>query len=487
MVTRPISLPISLRIDQPSFELLYKHLFPGDGDEHGAVISAGVANSPRGTRLLVRDVIPALDGIDYVPGTRGYRALSAEFVAKVSDHCARENLAYLAVHNHGGADAVAFSPDDLASHERGYPALLEITHGGPVGAIVLAEGAVAGDVWTPDRRSDLSHMTVLGSRIRTLYPAPIKRPTFVNTIYDRHARLFGNVGQEILSSLKVGIIGLGGGGSLLNEWLARLGVGHIVAVDFDKVEVSNLARIVGATERDAAAFLSRCKSPSLRALGEKLARHKVDVARRVARQANPAIRYNAVKGNILDEPTARLLIDADFLFLATDSIQSRLVFNALVHQYLIPGIQIGAKVQSVGGYIGDITAVTRPVLPYAGGGCLDCGELIPPARLQEEALSERERHQQRYIDDDSVSEPSVITLNAMAAARAVNDMMMMATGLFCEDVTLLHLMEFVRERQLSVVESRFNAACLDCGCGAKSRRARGDRARLPCRETRYAG
>ena len=73
-----------------------------------------------------------------------------------------------------------------------------------------------------------------------MYPAPIKRPTFANPIYDRHARLFGNVGQEILASLKVGVIGLGGGGSLLNEWLARLGVGHIVAVDFDKVEVSNL-------------------------------------------------------------------------------------------------------------------------------------------------------------------------------------------------------------------------------------------------------
>jgi hypothetical protein len=188
----------------------------------------------------------------------------------------------------------------------------------------------------------------------------------------------------------------------------------------------------------------------------------------------------------LDEPTAKLLIDADFLFLATDSIQSRLVFNALVHQYLIPGIQIGVKVQSVGGYIGDITTVTRPVLPYTGGGCLDCGGLIPPARLQEEALSERERRQQRYIDDESVSEPSVITLNAMSAARAVNDMMMMATGLFCDDVTLLHLMEFVRERRLSVVESRYDAACLDCGCGAKSRKARGDRARLPCRETKHA-
>src|SRR5215471_5576154 len=123
--------PLSLRIDEPLFQRLYAHLFPGDHDEHGAVIAAGIAESPRGTRLLARELFLARDGIDYVPGTRGYRALTPRFIADVSDHCARENLAYLSVHCHGGADSVAFSPDDMASHERGYPALLDILQGGP--------------------------------------------------------------------------------------------------------------------------------------------------------------------------------------------------------------------------------------------------------------------------------------------------------------------------------------------------------------------
>lgn len=91
-------------------------------------------------------------------------------------------------------------------------------------------------------------------------------------------------------------------------------------------------------------------------------------------------------------------MDADAIFLATDTMQSRLVFNSLVHQYLIPGFQIGAKVQLEPSThaVEDVYAVARPVMPYEGGGCLYCHRLISPARLQEEALTAQERAAQRY-------------------------------------------------------------------------------------------
>jgi hypothetical protein len=470
-------------MDEPLYRRLHDHLFPGDYDEHGAVIVAGISETERGTRLLAREVLLARDGIDYVPGTRGYRALTAQFVAEQSDYCVAQNLCYLAVHCHGGRFEVGFSGDDIASHERGYPALLDITNGGPVGALVFAEEAVAGDIWTPEGRFELDHATVIGPSVRRLYPNPRPRPRHADPVYDRHARLFGDLGQEILSGLKVGIIGLGGGGSLVSEWLSRLGVGHIVGVDFDHVEVSNLPRVVGATRWDAMAWLAGRRSKWLRELGRRFASRKVHVARRVARRANPDIRFDAIVGNVLDEQTARLLADVDFLFLASDSIQSRLIFNALVHQYLIPGVQIGAKVpvDSKASTVGDAFVATRPLLPYAGAGCLNCHELIPAARLQEEALSENERRSQRYVESEEVAEPSVITLNVLSAAQAVNDMMMMFTGLYHEGVNLHHQINFVRERLLTEVGPMVDEFCMDCSDTVRSLRARGDHARLPCR------
>lgn len=472
--------PVTLTIDGELYSRLHQHLFPGDRDEHGAVLAAGISESSRGTRLLVRDLIVARDGVDFVPGTRGYRALTSRFVAESSGFCADHGLCYLAVHNHGGSDQVEFSADDLASHERGYPALLDITRGGPVGALVFAKNAVAGDIWTPEGRFDLTRARILAPQIKDLVPTRRTSVESRQPLFDRQARLFGDLGQQMLRSLKVGIVGLGGGGSLINEWLARLGVGHIVAIDPDRIELSNLPRVVGATLRDVHPW-----GMTWPVIGQILRRRpatKVSIARRVAHQASSSVRFNAIEGNLLDERTARHLADADFIFLATDTIQSRLVFNALVHQYLIPGIQVGVKVATSKGAVEEIHAAARPVIP--GHACLDCYGLIPPGRLREEGLSSDERKGQRYVqdDDEDIIAPSVITLNVLSAAQAVNDFLMMFTGLFQPSVELTHQVSFVRERALMDVSAvRPRESCPDCGGGSSSRRARGDRARLPCR------
>ena len=67
-------LPEELKAD------LFRHLF-ADGDEHGAVLSAGVVDTPRGLRLLARELFIAREGVDYVPGRSGYRMLTARFVS----------------------------------------------------------------------------------------------------------------------------------------------------------------------------------------------------------------------------------------------------------------------------------------------------------------------------------------------------------------------------------------------------------------------
>jgi hypothetical protein len=255
MVEIPLSDAGPWRLVMPEelYEQLHAHLFPGDNDEHGAVIAAGLAASfDGGMRLLARDLHLAVDGHDYVPGKRGYRMLHADFVRDHILACRDERLVYLAVHNHGGTDTVGFSPDDFQSHERGYPALLDVANGMPVGALVFAKRALAGDIWLPDgRRVELEEASVVGRRFRHLSSASSAPSAFASRRdprRDRQARLFGDAGQDILRRCKVGIIGLGGVGSLIAEYLGRLGVGRFVLIDPQRVEVSNLSRI-GAYEQ----------------------------------------------------------------------------------------------------------------------------------------------------------------------------------------------------------------------------------------------
>src|SRR5215831_3054643 len=111
---------------EADWDRLHGHLFPGDGDEHGAALLCGIADGAW-TRLLVKDLILARDGIDYVSGTRGYRHLTGEFVTAQARRARDERLTYLAVHNHRGTTSVQFSGPDMASHERGYPTLLQVT------------------------------------------------------------------------------------------------------------------------------------------------------------------------------------------------------------------------------------------------------------------------------------------------------------------------------------------------------------------------
>lgn len=473
----------TFRISKPLFDQLHAHLFPGDDDEHGAVVTVGVSESERETRLLAREVFLAKDGVDYVAGRYGYRALSADFVARVSDHCSRHGLGYFAVHCHGGKDAVGFSRVDLESHKRGYPALLDIVNGKPVGALVFAQNAIAGSVWTRTGVFELGHSVVVGANIKRLYPEPSCSPIAANPLYHRQALMFGDAGQEILRRTKVGIIGMGGAGSLINEWMAKLGVGEIVGVDFDKVEPSNHPRVAGTTLRDAQLFLSTSRWPALRRLGRFLAARKVKVARRVARAANPKIQYHAVSGDITVREVALMLKDADYIFLCADSAQSRLVFNALVHQYLISGVQVGSKVpvDKVTGMVGDIFAVARPVLPYAGGGCLLCNGLIPADKLQQEALTAEERRAQAYVEEAQITAPSVITLNAVACAQAANEFLLGYLGLLNEDNPPGYQMQFCREKQWQHVVPVKDANCLHCGNQRASALSRGDSATLPCR------
>ena len=461
---------------------LFAHLFPGDNDEHGAVISAGVVETNGCARLLARDLFLAEDSVDYVPGERGYRMLTPRFVMEKTLYCRNQGLAYLAVHNHDGLDTVGFSRPDNASHERGYPALLDILNGPPVGALVFAKQAVAGDIWLSNRkRVVLGEGRVIGSSIERLYPSPSTPVPGVDPTYDRQVRLFGDQGQTLLRGAKVGIIGAGGVGSLLVVYLSRLGVGHLVVVDPDRIDKTNLPRVPGATRFDARTWLTADGRPVwLQDFGRRISAHKVDIMGRVARRANRSVRFDGIIGNVVDDTVAMGLRDSDYLFLAADTQQARLVFNALVHQYLIPGVQVGSKIanEKASGRINDVFSVVRPVNPDSG--CLWCGKLIDTARLAEESLTDEDRWRQQYIED--IPAPSVVTLNSIGAGHAANEFLFSWTGLRIPESEEPYLLYRPRERKTTMLRPLRRENCTECGSSTMSRRARGDGVDLPTRQ-----
>lgn len=456
---------LTCRVDIPAQikSQLFAQLFPGDGDEHAAVLAASIARDGDHVRLLVRHYMPAEDGVDYVAGVRGYRHLRGEFVHRCIVFCREEKLVYLAIHNHGGADRVGFSDVDLASHERGYSTLLDLTQGIPVGALVFATRAAAGDIWwSATHRTRVEEVRVVGHTIERLTPMPrIEEQAPAGDAYDRQILMFGARGQAQLAQTAVGVIGAGGAGSLIIEYLARLGVGQIIVADPDRVEESNLSRVVGARARDA-----RLRLP------------KVTIARRLATAANPRVDFIGIPENFVRDTVARRFRNCDFLFLAADSAGARLVFNSVVQQYYVPGIQVGAKVRADErtGELIDIFSVMRWVLP--GTACLWCGGLISPHRLAWEAKTDAERASQRYGTE--AADPSVITLNAVAASHAVNEFLFAILGLrTASDPTVGGYMWHHLSQRATVDGLSAAADCPECSHEGNSRFGRGDSVSLP--------
>ena len=467
--------PWRLTIPERLYSDLHRHLFPGDGDEHGAVILAGTCKSDRGLRLIAREIHFAKDGVDYVPGKRGHRMLKAEFIQSRILRARDRRLAYLAIHNHGGTDLVAFSQIDMASHERGYPALLDIARGMPVGALVFARSAVAGDLWFPGcDRAPLSQATVIGHRRRSLFPMP-RRGASAIRMYDRQSRLFGDAGQELLQRTRVGIVGLGGAGSILAELLSRLGVGEFVLADPDKADVTNLPRLIGARRRDAAV------PPWVpRVIADRLRMPKVRIAIRNIRRANRNARIEAMARNFLEEKVAARFTDCDFLFLAADTMGARLLFNAIVHQYGIPGIQVGAKIPvSEDGAVGNVFCVSRMITPEQG--CLWCNGLINPGRLQDEAVPAAVKRGYAYVNDPAVVVPSVVTMNAIACAHAADDFLFHLTGLKYADAETGWFRWNSRRAVAGYDMPQGDVSCIECSQTGNSRFGMGNSGTLPTR------
>lgn len=458
---------------------MHQHLDPGDGDERGGALLCGIAHGAGGGRLLARTFLAAEDSVDYVPGTTGYRALTPAFIRRATRLAAQEKLAYLAVHNHGGQHQVSFSSTDMASHERGYPALLDLLHGQPVGALVVAggpEGAAAGDLWLPDGgRVALRRTVVIGANTLVLRDRPTAPAATARGAQHRTSRLLGDAGVQTLTEATIGVVGAGGAGILAVEYLARLEVGHIIAIDPERVELTNLPRLPGARRADAATWLTVDGRPAgLRRLGQRLSTRKVDLARRLVRRASSHTRFTGLADDVTAPEAARLLTSCDFIVLAADTNTARHLVNAVVQQYLIPAVQVGVKAQmSRAGALNDLFAVSRPFAPAQG--CLWCQALIDPNKLAIELQPSDRRRAADYGTTDAA--PAVITLNALAVGAATTHLMLSLAGRH-QTSTAPGFRFHPLQPQARLTDPRRDPQCRHCGDGA-SRLGRGDQQKLP--------
>ena len=115
-------------------------------------------------------------------------------------------------------------------------------------------------------------------------------------------------GQEKLRRARVLIVGLGGLGSPAAMYLAAAGVGHLVIVDFDTVELSNLQRQILYSTRD-------------------VGRPKTSAAENTLLALNPLIRVTPVPHALEGKNLTEQVRSADVVLDASDNLRTRLALN----------------------------------------------------------------------------------------------------------------------------------------------------------------
>ena len=134
---------------------------------------------------------------------------------------------------------------------------------------------------------------------------------------NRITLLLGEQSVKKLQQSTVMVVGCGAVGSFAIEALARSGVGHIILVDFDVVEESNINR-------------------QLFALDSTIGKPKVDVARMRIADINPKIKVDTF--NMFFDENTVLNVKPDFVIDAIDTVPSKIVLYKWCFDNNIPFI-----------------------------------------------------------------------------------------------------------------------------------------------------
>ncbi len=140
----------------------------------------------------------------------------------------------------------------------------------------------------------------------------------------------GKKGQEILKKSTITIIGLGALGSITSELLTRAGIGKLILIDRDYVELKNLHRQTLYTEED-------------------IGKQKATTAKENLKKINKEVKIEAYFDNF---DSTNINLAENLILDCTDNLETRLLINELSISKKIPWIFASAIKDS--GYIFNI-------------------------------------------------------------------------------------------------------------------------------------
>ena len=375
------------------------------------VESAGVVLAERlrgGQVLVVRRLLPVPDDGYLIRRSDQLRIdpVALNRLIRPARDCA---MSVLTVHTHPASDRPWFSMADDAGDSRLMPSLFDQMTG-PHGSIVIAGDTrePAARLWTEQGTTVDLVLRIVGTTVSTHTTASLA-PS--ESWFDRQALALGDAGQRILRGLNLAIVGLGGTGSVAFVQLAHLGVGRITIIDGDRVEDSNVSRIIGATTQDAGATT------------------KVDLAARYAARLGLGTHVEVVRGHLGTDVPVTAVEGCDLVLSCVDRHLPRMLLNRLAYARAIPVIDMGSAFRV--DVTGRVTAgAGRVVIVGPGRRCLACWGHIDPHRVRIESLPADARASQAeegYVDGADIPQPSVVAFNTTIAGAAVVELIRLVT------------------------------------------------------------
>lgn len=407
-------MTVGLRLTGRQHQVLRQHLFPGDGLEAVAIALCGRRRGSQGASDLSVHRIVCVPHRDSTR-RRDRVTWPTAAVAPLIEEAMQRDMAIAKFHSHPDGSR-AFSPLDDASDQRFFDsvfgwtdspephaALVMLPHGEIFGRAMLASG---GSV-------PLARVGVGGDDLHFWYGRQRECASVVGADADsfslRTMQAFGAGTVARLARISAAVVGCSGTGSIVAEFLVRLGIGRLVLVDHDSVEGKNLSRIVNATKADADA-----RRPKAEVLSLALSRIGLPT------------RIEPIVANLVSRDGVEAVSSCDIAFGCMDGAEGRHVLNRLAACYLLPYFDMGVHLEADGqGGVSQVCAAVNYVQP--DGPTLLSRGVYTMARVEAEALRRvspdlyEQRLKEGYIRGVPEDRPAVISVNGLAASLAVNE------------------------------------------------------------------